>query len=75
MDINHRERMDETFELARAELAEEKDSKGQLMARETERRTQMAQRVIKRMLQGAVQTRRKVGLCHCSSVPPSFRLN
>jgi Mg-chelatase subunit ChlD len=35
----------------------------------------MAQRVIKRMLQGAVQTRRKVGLCHCSSVPPSFRLN
>ena len=72
MDINHRERMDETFELARAELAEEKDSKSRLMARETERHTQMAQRVIKRMLQGDVQTRRKVGLCHGSSLPCSL---
>lgn len=48
----HRSRMDETFELARAELAEEKDSKQDLLAREVERRTEMAQRVVKRMLQG-----------------------
>ena len=54
MDINHLERMDETFELARAELLEERESKNILMGREVERRTDMAQRVIKRMLQGAL---------------------
>ena len=52
MEIVHRERLDETFELARAELAEEKDSKGALLARELERRHEMAQRVVKRMLAG-----------------------
>jgi hypothetical protein len=46
--------MDETFELARAELSEERESKSILMGREVERRTHMAQRVIKRMLQGAL---------------------
>ena len=54
MDIIHQERMDETFELARAELSEEKDSKSMMIAREIERRTEMAQRVIKRMLLGGI---------------------
>lgn len=52
MEVVHRERLDETFELARAELAEENDSKGSLLAKELERRQVMAQRVVKRMLAG-----------------------
>jgi hypothetical protein len=52
MEVVHQERLDETFELARAELAEEKDSKNELLAREVERRSEMAQRVVKRMLAG-----------------------
>lgn len=52
MEVVHRERLDETFELARAELAEEKDSKGSLLAKELERRQVMAQRVVKRILAG-----------------------
>jgi hypothetical protein len=68
MDISHRERMDETFELARAELAEERDSKSRIMSREVERHTEMAQRVIKRMLQGAVQKHRIVSFIRVSTV-------
>ena len=68
MDISHQERMDETFDLARAELAEERDSKSLLMAREVERHTEMAQKVIKRMLQGTVQKHRKISLILVSTV-------
>lgn len=46
-------RLDDSFELAQAELAEVKNSKSALFAQEVERRTEMAQRVVKRMLQGA----------------------
>lgn len=52
MDLIARERLDDTFEMAQAELAEVKDSKGLLLAQEVERRAEMVQRVVKRMLQG-----------------------
>jgi len=46
--------MNDTFEMTRAELEEKRDNQAILLDQEVQRRTEMAQRVVKRMLKGSL---------------------